>query len=116
MNKKATLQISGMDCASCAAVIEHDLKKIKGVNSANVNFATEKAYVDIDTDQTDIDKIKKTIEDLGYKAADDTAEEMLMEGGHDHHKMVKEYKILCLLKKLLHQRNYLKYKQINYYE
>ena len=101
MNKKATLQISGMDCASCAAVIEHDLKKIKGVNSANVNFATEKAYVDIDTDQTDIDKIKKTIEDLGYKAADDTAEEMLMEGGHDHHKMVKEAEIKGLRNRFL---------------
>lgn len=101
MNKKATLQIGGMDCASCAAVIEHDLKKTKGVNSANVNFATEKAYVDIDTDQTDIDKIKKTIEGLGYKASDDTAEEMIMEGGHDHHKMMKEAEMRGLRNRFL---------------
>jgi len=42
MDKKIKLQIGGMTCASCAAVIEHDLKKTKGVNSVNVNFATEK--------------------------------------------------------------------------
>ena len=31
--EKVTLKIQGMDCASCAAVIEHDLKKQKGISS-----------------------------------------------------------------------------------
>ena len=37
-----------MTCASCASVIEYGLKKEKGINSAAVNLASEKAYIDFD--------------------------------------------------------------------
>src|SRR3989338_4545535 len=46
--KKIILPIKGMHCASCAATIEKSLKRLKGVSSANVNFASEKAAVDYD--------------------------------------------------------------------
>jgi Cu+-exporting ATPase len=75
MNKKVTLNIEGMTCASCASVIEHGLKKEKGVSSVSVNLATEKAYVEFDEAKTNIDKVKKNIEDSGYK----------VKNGHDHH-------------------------------
>ena len=61
MNQKTTLKIQGMDCASCAAVIEHDLKKAKGVSTATVNYATEKAYVDFDPSQIKVEDLKKNI-------------------------------------------------------
>ena len=48
MESKITLKIGGMTCASCASVIEHGLKKEKGINSASVNLASEKAYIDFD--------------------------------------------------------------------
>jgi len=67
--EEATLKITGMDCASCAAVIEHDLKKAKGVASAVVNFASEKLYLEFDPSETQIADIKKAVKDLGYKAA-----------------------------------------------
>src|SRR5512136_2655374 len=47
--EKATLQIIGMHCASCAATIEESLNKVEGVSKAAVNFGTEKAYVEYDT-------------------------------------------------------------------
>ena len=40
-NKKETLQITGMTCASCAAAIERSVAKVPGVISSSVNFATE---------------------------------------------------------------------------
>ncbi len=78
-----------MNCASCAAVIENALKKEAGVKSANVNFASEKAYLEYDPAITTPDQIKKVIEKAGYKSHD---EAVGVEGhehqhgcDHDHH-------------------------------
>ena len=92
MNQKKILKIQGMDCASCAAIIEHDLKKKKGINSASINLATEKLYLDFNPLEIKIEDVKKNIKDLGYKALDDM-EGMDMAGGHDHSKMEKESEI-----------------------
>jgi len=99
MNQKVAFQIIGMDCASCAAVIEHSLKKEKGVISANVNFATEKAYLKFDSEKTNADNLKKIIKDLGYKALDEDEDEdnastdVKTEDHSDHHKTEKESEI-----------------------
>lgn len=42
---KIELNIEGMTCASCVARVEKALKKVDGVQSASVNLATEKAFV-----------------------------------------------------------------------
>ena len=101
MNQKATLKIEGMTCASCVAVIERGLKKEKGVSSANVNFATEKLYVEFNSDETNVDNFKRTVEGLGYKARGED-EKMEMPAGKDHHKQessgeIKKLKIRFLL-------------------
>jgi len=66
--QKKTLNISGMHCASCASVIENKLKNASGINSANVNIATEKAYLEFDEQKTSLLDIQKIIEGLGYRA------------------------------------------------
>jgi Cu+-exporting ATPase len=43
--KKIDLPILGMSCASCASTIQKSLSGLKGVDQANVNFATSKATV-----------------------------------------------------------------------
>ncbi|KKQ95571.1 MAG: Cation transport ATPase, partial [Parcubacteria group bacterium GW2011_GWC2_39_11] len=65
--EKTILKISGMSCASCAANIENDLKKEEGIKSVNVNFATEKAYLEFDPIEISVARIQKIIEKLGYK-------------------------------------------------
>ena len=45
---KLIFRIYGMHCASCAVIIESNLKKTLGVVSVSVNYATEKAYLDYD--------------------------------------------------------------------
>ncbi|MGD0576519.1 MAG: heavy metal translocating P-type ATPase [Candidatus Staskawiczbacteria bacterium] len=71
---KITLKIGGMTCASCASVIEYGLKKEKGINSASVNLASEKAYVDFDPQKTSEKDIRKAIKDLGYSVVPASAE------------------------------------------
>ncbi|EOF6717654.1 zinc/cadmium/mercury/lead-transporting ATPase, partial [Salmonella enterica] len=43
-----TWKISGMDCAACARKVENAVRQIRGVNQAQVLFATEKLVVDAD--------------------------------------------------------------------
>ena len=67
-DKKARiiLPIGGMSCASCAARIERNLKKLNGVTDAAVNFGTEKASVEYNPSLVDLTTLKKTIVDSGY--------------------------------------------------
>jgi len=66
--EKITLKIKGMHCESCAKTIEKTLLKEKGIFSANVNFALEKAFIEYDPKEIGINEIKKVIENAGYKA------------------------------------------------
>ncbi len=68
MTKKTQLSLSGMHCASCAAIIERSLQKIDGVTQTNVNFAAEKAVVSFDENTTNLDIIIETVKKAGYKA------------------------------------------------
>lgn len=64
--KKIALGISGMHCVSCARTIEDKLKKVKGITKVNVNFASEKAYIEHD-ETIKRENIEKEIEKTGYK-------------------------------------------------
>jgi len=65
--KKIILRIGGMTCASCSQTIEKALRKLDGVEEANVNLATEKATVVYNQAVTDYEKIKTAVEDSGYQ-------------------------------------------------
>jgi len=73
--KKVIIPISGMHCASCAHKIESSLKKLNGVISASVNFATEKAIVEFDESVISIEEIYSAIERIGYKAIKEVEQE-----------------------------------------
>lgn len=64
----ANLEIYGMDCTSCARVIEGQLRKVPGVKEANVNFAAEKANVIFDPQATDVPKLVAAVKSAGYRA------------------------------------------------
>ena len=67
-NKRVSLSISGMHCASCSSIIERTLKKIPGISSASVNFGSEKALVIYDESVVNLDSIIKAIKKAGYAA------------------------------------------------
>lgn len=64
--REISLKISGMSCASCAATIEKALKRLGGVKSANVNFATERATVEYFPKLVSILDLRKAVQDAGY--------------------------------------------------
>ena len=61
------LEIDGMTCASCAARIEKRLNRMDGV-AASVNYATEKAHVEVAPGVAVDDLISEVVRS-GYGAA-----------------------------------------------
>jgi len=66
-NAYVELDVDGMSCTACAARIETNLNKLKGVE-ASVSFASEKATVRFTPQRLDVDKLIATIRDTGYDA------------------------------------------------
>ncbi len=61
------LDVTGMTCAACASRIERKLNKLDGV-TATVNYATEKARVQISAPSIEVTELIATIEATGYGA------------------------------------------------
>ena len=51
--------ISGLDCANCAAKLEHKLKNINGLDSVNINFFNRKMYIKVEEDN--LERVYKEI-------------------------------------------------------
>lgn len=65
---KTTLKIKGMHCASCAVSIQKDLAKVPGVQTASVNYANGKGYVEFNESQAHISDLIQSVKDTGYEA------------------------------------------------
>jgi Cu+-exporting ATPase len=81
MEKKSYLNVTGMHCASCAQTIEKALREHQGVKEANVNFATEKAYVVYDPNLTGKKELIETVRSTGYDMQSDTKKTIVKIGG-----------------------------------
>ena len=46
-------KLQDLDCANCAAKMEHSINKIEGVSSARMNFMTQKLTIDADDERFD---------------------------------------------------------------
>lgn len=69
---KKNIQIEGMTCTACSRAVERAVKKIEGVNEANVNFATEKLSVEYDEKKVKKRDIKEAVLKAGYKALEES--------------------------------------------
>ncbi|YCA43207.1 heavy metal translocating P-type ATPase [Bacillus sp. JZ8] len=76
--KEASLSISGMTCAACANRIERGLKKLEGVEEANVNFALESCTVKYNKDEINENQIEEKVNKLGYEVVKEKTELILM--------------------------------------
>lgn len=65
---KESFPIIGMHCASCARLIERSLTKTDGVINASVNYGSEQASVEYDTNLCKPEDLEKAVEKTGYKA------------------------------------------------
>ena len=62
-----TFKVEGMSCSACANRVERITKKIDGIESANVNFATEKLTVRVDAEKVRYSDIKLAVDKAGFK-------------------------------------------------
>jgi len=69
-----TIPIGGMHCAACSARVEKAIGKLRGVESASVNIATEKATVAFDPAVIRLSAIKETITGVGFTPLDASKE------------------------------------------
>nr|WP_321327177.1 heavy metal translocating P-type ATPase [Alcaligenes faecalis] len=65
---RLTLDVEGMTCASCVSRVEKIIGKVPGVQSAQVNLATNKATVNFEG-AAPIDAIMQAVEKGGYKVS-----------------------------------------------
>ena len=81
------LQISGMDCGSCAKTIEAGVQKIIGVQEASVSFASERLHISYDPQLVNEKTIYDRIQDLGYtveEGVETSSNHHTDACGHDH--------------------------------
>lgn len=69
---KLSLHITGMTCASCAAVIQRNFDKEQRIDAATVNIATEKAQVEFDPQKISEKEIVGIVEKAGFGVRTDT--------------------------------------------
>lgn len=80
--KTYDFKIEGMTCSACANRIERVTKKLEGVESSTVNFATEKLTIKVDEDKISYGDIRAAVDKAGYK--------LIKEEDKDKEKQVKE--------------------------
>ena len=85
--EKLEVGVAGMTCAACVRRVETALKEGEGVEDAAVNLATESATVTFDPSKSDIGKIEKLIDSIGYKPYEIALE---AEGDPDRERREKE--------------------------
>lgn len=64
----ATLEITGMHCASCVASVEDALASTHGVHTATVNLASEKATIKYAPELVNVETLKTAVANAGYGA------------------------------------------------
>ena len=65
-SKRIDLPVTGMTCAACSARVQKSLAGLRGVESAAVNLASERATVFYDPSKASADDFIDNIKDLGY--------------------------------------------------
>src|SRR5690606_39643131 len=94
--------VRGMDCASCAQMLERSLAQLEGLEHVEVNFATARLRA---TGRVDRDAIARRVRALGYDLDDEPAapgaEQVDRKSTRLNSSHVKiSYAVFCLKKKI----------------
>jgi len=84
-----TFMVKGMHCASCSSIISKKLKKLPGIESCDVNFATEKAKISYDPAKISHEGMNHEINKLGYSLL--PHQEHQMTGHLSHENMAEDH-------------------------
>ncbi|AEX85014.1 heavy metal-translocating P-type ATPase, Cd/Co/Hg/Pb/Zn-transporting [Marinitoga piezophila KA3] len=84
--KKKELVLDGLNCASCAAKIEENVKNLENVEGVELNFITKTLSVNVD-DEDKIEEIKKLVKNIEPEVLvyeKNNKNEKNNENGHNH--------------------------------
>ncbi|MBE6811861.1 MAG: cadmium-translocating P-type ATPase [Ruminococcaceae bacterium] len=90
------LLIDGMSCAACSAAVEKALKRVDGVEKAEVNLATGTAIVTADNIKADTEKLQVAIKKAGFSCRIPNTDENL-QPEQDENKASPLKRVLLLL-------------------
>lgn len=84
--KTTTYNVTGMHCASCAAIITKRLKTLSGIAEVSVNPGTETAQVSFADEPVSHADMEAVLAPLGYHVAEQgmPAAEQIAESAHEH--------------------------------
>ena len=94
--KFITLPVTGMTCANCVATVERNIKKLDGIENANVNLTTERASVEYDPELITQDEITARIRRAGYDIALGEADFLLQRLSDDNDARRLEQSVISL--------------------
>lgn len=66
---KKTLKLEGLDCVSCAVMIDDVLEELPGVVSSKTNYPKSVCEVELDEDKTSLEDVISSIEMGGFTAS-----------------------------------------------
>jgi Cu+-exporting ATPase len=70
--ERVRIEIGGMTCANCSATIDDAVERLDGVESAEINFATDEGTVEYDPGRVSLAEVFEAIEDAGYSPQAET--------------------------------------------
>lgn len=65
---KRQLQVHGMTCSSCVALIERELISLNGIVNINISLLSERADIEFQEDLLSLKAVIERIEELGFEA------------------------------------------------
>ncbi len=75
VSKTIEIPVRGMDCAECTMHVQHAISTLPGVVKVEVFLASEKAVVQLDPRQVDVQAIHRAVQGAGYSVAAEFLEE-----------------------------------------
>ena len=69
MKQQAVIKVDGMSCNQCKQAVEAAVKKITGVEAAEVNLAEKTLQVEYENEKADMAMIRQAVEDAGFEVA-----------------------------------------------
>jgi len=82
--KQISIPVTGMTCANCVSAVERNIKKVDGVQVANVNLTTERAAVEYDPSRANLTEMISRIERAGYGIATGEADLVIQRMSDDN--------------------------------
>jgi len=67
MTETTRINVVGMSCATCAETVEEEVGSLEGVESVDVNFATDEATVAYDPENVSLLEVYDAVESAGYE-------------------------------------------------